>query len=101
MSGAGKTTVGQLLAEALGAEFAEGDAAAKLRAALVVPELAARVFTKFWRGNRRPGGTGLGLYIARGLVEAHGGTIEVHSEVGRGTLFRLVFPAGAATEPAA
>ena len=38
-------------------------------------ELLDRVFTRFWRSGRR-GGTGLGLYIVRGLVEAHGGRID-------------------------
>ena len=38
----------------------------------IPPEMAPRVFRQFWRGKRR-GGTGLGLYIVKGLVEAHGG----------------------------
>ncbi|MCI0690216.1 MAG: PAS domain-containing sensor histidine kinase [Sporichthyaceae bacterium] len=61
----------------------------------IPPELAARVFTKFWRGNRRPGGTGLGLYIAKGLVEAHGGSIEVERSTTGGASFRFTVPAGA------
>ena len=51
-----------------------------------------RVFTRFWRSGRR-GGTGLGLYIVRGLVEAHGGQIEVGSAPGGGARFRFVLPA--------
>ena len=56
-------------------------------------ETAARVFTRFWRGNKR-GGTGLGLYIVKGLVEAHGGTVEVGRAEGGGALFRVLLPAG-------
>jgi signal transduction histidine kinase len=52
-----------------------------------------RVFTRFWRSGRR-GGTGLGLYIVRGLIEAHGGRIEVGRAPSGGALFRFVLPAG-------
>jgi PAS domain S-box-containing protein len=52
------------------------------------------IFTKFYRrgGRGAPSGTGLGLYIARGLVEAHGGRISVDSEVGHGTEIRFRLP---------
>jgi signal transduction histidine kinase len=59
----------------------------------VAPDTAARVFTRFWRGNRARG-TGLGLYIVKGLVEAHGGTVEVGRAPGGGAQFRFVLPAG-------
>ena len=60
----------------------------------ISPEVAPRVFRQFWRGKRR-GGTGLGLYIVKGLVEAHGGTIGVCCAPGGGAEFRFIVPAGA------
>ena len=59
----------------------------------VPDDLHARVFSKFWRGGRR-GGTGLGLYIVRGLVEAHGGRVTIGRAPGGGASFRFTLPAG-------
>ena len=52
------------------------------------------IFTKFYRraGYGAPSGTGLGLFIARGLVEAHGGRIWANSAPGRGTELRFRLP---------
>ncbi|WP_049577267.1 ATP-binding protein [Streptomyces sp. SBT349] len=59
-----------------------------------IPEEAMhRVFTRFWRGSER-GGTGLGLYIVKGIVEAHGGTVTVGRSAGGGARFRFILPAG-------
>jgi len=55
-------------------------------------EARDRVFTRFWRSGRR-GGTGLGLYIVRGLVEAHGGHVELGEGPSGGARFRFVLPA--------
>ncbi|MEU9092457.1 PAS domain-containing sensor histidine kinase [Streptomyces sp. NPDC087901] len=54
-------------------------------------ESMSRVFTRFWRGSKR-GGTGLGLYIVKGIVEAHGGTITVGRGPGGGAEFRFILP---------
>ncbi len=55
-----------------------------------------KIFERFYRGeksrNRSTGGAGLGLAIARGIVEAHGGQIGVESELGRGTRFFFHLP---------
>jgi PAS domain S-box-containing protein len=61
----------------------------------IAPDVAPRVFRQFWRGKRR-GGTGLGLYIVKGLVEAHGGAIGVCRAPGGGAEFRFIVPAGTA-----
>jgi signal transduction histidine kinase len=59
----------------------------------IEPELAPRVFRQFWRSKRR-GGAGLGLFIVKGLVEAHGGVITVDPAPGGGADFRFTMPAG-------
>ena len=57
-------------------------------------ESMSRVFTRFWRGSKR-GGTGLGLYIVKGIVEAHGGVITVGRAEDGGAEFRFTLPVGA------
>ena len=52
-----------------------------------------QVFRKFFRRDHgRPTGTGLGLWISRGLVEAHGGRLTAASEEGSGATFRFTIP---------
>jgi signal transduction histidine kinase len=64
-----------------------------------------KIFQQFYRSGTRSGkgGYGLGLFLVKHIMDAHGGRVEVQSEVGRGSRFRLVFPAGArcAEEPSA
>ena len=63
-----------------------------------------RIFERFYRVDTGDqGGSGLGLPIARALVEAHGGTLDVASAVGGGTTFTIRLPAAraAAVETAA
>jgi len=60
----------------------------------IAPELLGRIFEPGFSADREPGtGThGLGLAIAREIVTAHGGTIDVESEPGRGATFRVRLP---------
>lgn len=63
----------------------------------IEPEALSRIFTAFEQGhqliNRRYGGLGLGLAIARALVQLHGGTIVARSEgAGKGTQFEITLP---------
>jgi signal transduction histidine kinase len=53
----------------------------------------ARVFRKFFRRDHgKPSGTGLGLWISRGLVEAHGGRLTASSSLGEGSTFAFTLP---------
>ncbi|MFN7133814.1 MAG: ATP-binding protein, partial [Myxococcales bacterium] len=60
----------------------------------IAPEALPRIFDRFARGvsDRHYGGLGLGLYISRQIVDAMHGSIEVHSERGKRTVFRVVLP---------
>ncbi|HEX2851290.1 MAG TPA: ATP-binding protein [Acidimicrobiales bacterium] len=59
----------------------------------IPPEDLPKVFTKFFRREHgRPTGSGLGLWISRGLVEAHGGELTATSVPGEGTTFRFTLP---------
>jgi PAS domain S-box-containing protein len=59
----------------------------------IPPEDLPRVFEKFFRRPEgRPTGSGLGLWISRGLVEAHGGRLSATSVPGKGSAFRFTLP---------
>ncbi len=68
----------------------------------IAAEDLPHVFDRFWRAeksrSRRTGGSGLGLPIVRHLAAAHGGTAEVASEPGAGSVFTLRLPGAAAPE---
>jgi signal transduction histidine kinase len=62
----------------------------------IPPEAIGRIFDRFYRvdkaRSRQQGGHGLGLAIAKWIVDAHGGTIDVQSEVGKGSEFIVKIP---------
>jgi two-component system sensor histidine kinase BaeS len=63
----------------------------------IAPEDLARIFERFWRGDPARShdagaGMGLGLAIAKGLVEAHGGRIWAESQSGQGTTISCLLP---------
>lgn len=74
-----------------------GDRAAAVRLVVedegggIAPELRRRVFTKFWRGGST-GGSGLGLYLVHGLVEAHGGTVTIGDAASGGARIEVSVP---------
>ncbi|MDE3150690.1 MAG: hypothetical protein KGL93_00430, partial [Gemmatimonadota bacterium] len=62
----------------------------------IAADALPHVFERFYRGDRArardPGGTGLGLPIARWVAEQHGGTLVIASELGRGTTATVRLP---------
>lgn len=58
----------------------------------IPPENLSKLFTPFFTTKPVGAGTGLGLSISYGIVQKHGGRIEVASEVGRGTTFTVILP---------
>jgi PAS domain S-box-containing protein len=66
----------------------------------IAPDDLARVFDRFWRADRHEGGgVGLGLAVAKGIVEAHGGRIGVDSRPGAGSTFTFTLSVDASPEP--
>jgi signal transduction histidine kinase len=61
-----------------------------------LPRYQRRIFEKFFQVEdpltRHHGGAGLGLFVARGIVEAHGSRIEVSSQLGQGADFSFMLP---------
>ncbi len=62
----------------------------------IAEEYHKRVFSRFFRSNNalktETEGTGLGLFIAKNIIEAHGGKIWFNSKVGNGTSFYFTLP---------
>ena len=65
----------------------------------IPPDELPRIFERLFRGDtsRAERGLGLGLSLVRAIVEAHGGTVSVESEPGRGSVFTVSLPLGVAT----
>jgi two-component system heavy metal sensor histidine kinase CusS len=60
----------------------------------IAPEHLPRVFDRFYRADasRSSGGAGLGLALVKSIVDLHGGSARIESELGRGTTVTLTFP---------
>ena len=59
----------------------------------IAPEQIGKIFERYWQGKQSDSaGAGLGLYIAKGIVEAHGGSLRAHSTPGDGATFAFTLP---------
>ena len=61
------------------------------------PEDLPRIFEPFYTTKKEGKGVGLGLSMVYGIIREHEGTVEVHSETGQGSLFKITLPAGVET----
>ena len=62
----------------------------------IAPEVLPKIFRPFYSTKAKTGGTGLGLATTKKIIEAHGGMIDVQSEIGKGTKFTIRLPVPAA-----
>ncbi|MDB9328622.1 HAMP domain-containing sensor histidine kinase, partial [Nodularia spumigena CS-590/02] len=58
----------------------------------IAPEDQATVFERFRQGKNKRSGSGLGLHLSSRIIAAHGGTITLTSELGRGSVFTVMLP---------
>lgn len=58
----------------------------------IAPAQLERIFDPYAKGTSKQAGTGLGLFIAKGIIESFGGRIEVSSTLGEGATFTLRLP---------
>jgi two-component system, sensor histidine kinase and response regulator len=58
----------------------------------IAPEDQATIFERFRQGRNKRSGSGLGLHLSQRIVEAHGGKIELFSELGKGSIFTIRLP---------
>ncbi|MBR5371946.1 MAG: HAMP domain-containing histidine kinase [Oscillospiraceae bacterium] len=65
----------------------------------ISPEDLPHIWERYYKGKHSETGTGLGLFITRFIVQSHGGTIDVESEIGKGTAFSFTIPCAKPEQP--